>query len=258
MPRPAEGPPIAVVVPAYNEQDTITRLLDSLYYQQRLAGQSVRHIIVDNGSTDHTASRIATWHRSHDSFPLVVVDEPEKGTGAASDTGFLAAVRSGADIIARTEADCVPEPGWLPRITKNFVTRPQLKLLGGKTVAVRDREYRWGDDLLLDVSLQGARLALSVVHAANYLKVVNGGNMAILASSYEEVGGIPRTDINHSDEDVVFSRRYLEKYGMRGVHIDRGVVVATSMRRFRAYGFAGMVGHHLLPFLRAGRDVDVR
>lgn len=254
----SEGPPLAVVVPAYNEQSTITRLLDSLYLQQRLQGQETHHYIVDNGSTDATRRRIDTWAKNHDGFPLSVVDEPEKGTGAACDTGFRTAIERGAQIIARTDADCVPAHNWETKISLNFVMRPRVQLVGGRTTAIRDEHYRPGDDALLDIAIWGARAVLSAKHMANYLKVVNGSNMAVRSSSYEETGGIPRTSIECSDEDVAFSRRYIEQYGMRSVHIDRNVIVATSMRRFRAYGFFGMVGHHLLPALRAGRDVDIR
>lgn len=258
MPPAPEGSSLAVVVPAYNEQDTITNLLDSLYRQQPLHGQDIRHFIVDNGSTDATRSRVDAWQRNHDGFPLSVIEEPEKGTGTACDTGFRAAIDQGAEIVARTDADCVPALNWETKITRNFAVHPHLQLLGGRTTAIHDRQYRFGDDAVVELAVWGARAVLSAKHMANYLKIVNGGNMAIRADSYEAVGGIPRISINAADEDIIFSRRYLEQYGMRGVRIDRNVVVATSMRRFRAYGFIGMVGHHLFPSRRAGYDVDIR
>lgn len=251
--------PLAVVVPVYNEERTITTLLYGLHDQLRLGrDQLVQHVIVDNGSTDRTRQYIATWQRNHEGFPLKVIEEPERGTGAACDTGFKVAIENGAQIIARTDADCVPATDWTVKIIKNFGVRPSLQLLGGRTTALRDEHYRVGDDMLLETAILAARVVLSATHAANYLKVVNGGNMAIRAYSYENVGGIPRTSIQQSDEDVVFSRRYIKEYGMRGVHIDHNMVVATSMRRFRAYGLAGMVKHHLLPSLRANYDVDIR
>lgn len=253
-----EGASLAVVVPAYNEQNTITNLLDSLYLQQRLGGQVVNHYIVDNGSTDATRGRIERWRQSHDGFPLSVIEEAEKGTGVACDTGFRKAIENGAEIVARTDADCRPTHDWEVRISRNFMERPQTQLLGGRTVAIRDREYRLGDDAIIEFAIWGARAVLSAKHMANYLKVINGGNMAIRGASYDEVGGFPRTSIDVYDEDVAFSRHYSMRYGMKSVRIDRNVVVATSMRRFRAYGLAGMVKHHLLPSLRANHEIDIR
>jgi len=254
----SEYPNLAIVVPSFNEETTITSLLASLYGQQRLSRQNVTHIIVNNGSTDRTPEKIATWLKNHDGFPLTVIDEAMKGTGAASDTGFHAAIDGGAEVVARTDADCIPESNWAVKISNNFIKRPNLKLLGGRTVAIRDKYYRPGDDLFLGVAILGAQVALSIKNRANYLKVAIGHNTAVLAESYDVVGGIPRISINDADEDVIFSRRYLEEYGMRGVRIDQNVIVATSMRRFRAYGYIGMVGHHLFPFQRKGKDIDIR
>lgn len=258
MPQTPEKLPLAVVVPAYNEQSTITNLLSGLYKQQQLHGQSIHHYIVDNGSTDATRRSIDVWQQNHEGFPLSVIEEPEKGTGAACDTGFRTAIERGAAIMARTDADCVPAPDWEAKITRNFAARSRLQLLGGRTKAIHDGQYRIGDDTLIECAIWGARAVLSVKHMANYLKVINGGNMAIRANSYEAVEGMPRTSIDTADEDIVFSRRYLERYGMRSVRIDRSVIVATSMRRFRAYGLLGMVGHHLFPSQRQGKDIDIR
>ena len=95
------GKVISVIVPAYNEQALIGRCLDSLL-NQSLDKEAYEIIVIDNGSTDATAS-IAI----------------EKGVRVEreAEKGYVHAIRHGidvsqADIIAFTDADCRVPPDW--------------------------------------------------------------------------------------------------------------------------------------------------
>ncbi len=123
---------MAVVVPAYNEP-SIGRTLRGLYEQAQRPDE-IHHFVVDNASTDDTRARVQEFMNSHDDFPLTVLSEEKKGTGAAADTGFRAAIDAGYDIIARTDADTVPTPLWTSRISDRFHSgHNNLQLLGGKS-----------------------------------------------------------------------------------------------------------------------------
>lgn len=101
---------LAVIVPAYNEAPSIGTTLEALYRQAYR--HTSEHIIINNGSTDTTQAVVWDFARNHDDFPLSVIEEPQKGTGAAADTGVRAAIEHGATVIARTDADSVPRLNW--------------------------------------------------------------------------------------------------------------------------------------------------
>ncbi len=95
-------PGVAVVVPARNAARTLPATLDALG-AQTLAPESV--VVVDNGSSDATGA-IA---RAHPAVTQVVAG-PGRGPGPARNTGVAACA---APLVAFTDADCVPTPGWL-------------------------------------------------------------------------------------------------------------------------------------------------
>jgi glycosyltransferase involved in cell wall biosynthesis len=250
---------LAVIVPAYNEAATIEATLAALYGQAYK--HTTEHIIVDNGSTDATRSVIQRFADNHDDFPLRIIDESQKGTGAAADTGMRSAIERGATVVARTDADTLPQLNWTDRILSHFNSQTNTQLLGGRIMALRDHNYRLGDSLLMPLAVKGARVALALRHFnRGYLQAVTGGNMATKAQAYETVGGFPRTSIDELDEDIAYSLRIAQGFGRRAITINNGLVVETSMRRIRSQGWIGTALHHLVPERRqhGGQQLDVR
>jgi GT2 family glycosyltransferase len=95
--------PVSVVIPVHNGAAQLPALLAALTDQVGIGAVEV--IVVDNASTDGTAA-VAR------SFPVVsdVLHEPHPGSYVARNTGWRA---STADLVAFTDADCIPDPGWL-------------------------------------------------------------------------------------------------------------------------------------------------
>lgn len=93
---------VSVIVPARDAERLIGPLLDAL------AEQDADHevIVVDNGSRDGTAE-VAERHPSR---PQVLRRDRGGGPGAARNEGAAAAR---APVLAFTDADCRPAPGWL-------------------------------------------------------------------------------------------------------------------------------------------------
>jgi glycosyltransferase involved in cell wall biosynthesis len=100
-----EAPRTTVVVPARDAAATLPALLDALAAQEDVA-DGFEVVVVDDGSADDTAA-IA---RSHPLRPRVVAGEAG-GPGSARNLGVAVALAE--DVIAFTDADCVPDPGWL-------------------------------------------------------------------------------------------------------------------------------------------------
>ncbi|MFJ6003746.1 glycosyltransferase [Arthrobacter sp. NPDC092385] len=249
---------LAVVVPVYNEPD-VARTLDALLGQRDCP--DLRVYVVDNGSSDDTVQRVERFSAGHPTLDVRILHEQQKGTGAACDTGFRTAIADGFTLIARTDGDSEPVEDWAARIRTVFAQHPEVQLVGGTSIPLRDRYHRWGDDLLMPAALRLLRIMMAVYHLdVAYLRFVAGHNMAVRASAYLATGGIGRTSIDERDEDIDFSVRVSHRLGFRAVRIDPRLRVATSMRRVRRYGLGLMGLHHMVPALRGriSRTIDIR
>ena len=229
-------PPTArlwVVVPAYNEAD---RLADTLRALAAQTDTDFTLLVVDNGSTDGTAS-VAR------SFGAQVLVEPEKGVGCAVDTGFRHAIAAGAVHLARTDADCLPAPGWVAAARRALAEGGGLAC--GKIVARRDEHGPLGRGFFrVLVGLAAAFGRLRPAHRGDEFlapyRMHAGNNMAITAELYEACGGMPRRP---SPTDRTFLNR-VRRTTTAIVH-SREMVVANSTRRIRAYGIVGTAKWYL-------------
>lgn len=93
-----------VVIPTYNEAETIIGLLDAL---QRSA-PNVDVLIVDDNSPDGTAEIVRHDGRAH-----LLLREEKAGLGSAYRAGFAWAIGRGYDVIAQMDADLSHPPDRL-------------------------------------------------------------------------------------------------------------------------------------------------
>jgi dolichol-phosphate mannosyltransferase len=82
---------ITILLPAYNEEATIARVIAAIHAEVRLdGGEGYEILAVDDGSTDATA-RILDDLAAHDGALTVIHHPRNLGLGAALKTGFRAA-----------------------------------------------------------------------------------------------------------------------------------------------------------------------
>ncbi|GHF54873.1 glycosyl transferase [Streptomyces mashuensis] len=239
--------PLWVVVPAHQEAARITGTLDALAAQH---DRAFTLVVVDNASTDGTAGLAHEFARRAP-FPVHVLHEPDKGVGCAVDTGFQYAIAHGATLLARTDADCLPHPGWTA--AARAALHRGAGLVCGRIEARRDEHGPLGRAafraLVVLAALFG-RLRPAHHRRHGYLapyRMHAGNNMAVTAGLYEAVGGMPRRP---SPTDRTFLNR-VRRHTTAIVHA-RDMVVENSTRRLRAYGLAGTArwyldkgpGHH--------------
>lgn len=93
---------VSVVVPARNAAATLPETLRALAAQELDGGYEV--ILVDDGSTDATGALASA------AGARVVRHEQARGSAAARNAGVAVA---SANVLAFTDADCAPAPGWL-------------------------------------------------------------------------------------------------------------------------------------------------
>jgi glycosyltransferase involved in cell wall biosynthesis len=97
-------PAVSVIIPARDAAPTLERTLAALSAQT--IGDAFEVVVVDDGSRDRTPE-IA---RAHGSFVRLVSNSESGGPGAARNRGVQEAA---APVLAFTDADCFPTPGWL-------------------------------------------------------------------------------------------------------------------------------------------------
>jgi glycosyltransferase involved in cell wall biosynthesis len=121
-------PDVSVVVPVRNGADVIGECLDAIAAQRDAPDYEV--VVVDNGSTDGTA-QVAGKH----AVGARVVTETRPGSYAARNAGI--AVAAGR-ILAFTDADCLPEPGWLAAAAT--AVDAGADLVGGRVTMTRSSD----------------------------------------------------------------------------------------------------------------------
>jgi len=225
-----------VVVPYYNEAAGIAATLDALYAQ---SDTGFTLVCVDNGSSDAGAVVVRAWAARHPDLRVVMLEERQKGTGAASDTGFRDAIRLGARWVARTDADCIPDRDWIANLKWAF-REERLELVIGQILPRRD-DYplTLRDRLVLPLMLRVAENFGRLHRRGPQFKypyiMCAGNNLAITASMYERAGGFPRTAIEETHEDRVLAESV--RTLTTGARKKRDVVVYNSIRRVRRYGY---------------------
>jgi hypothetical protein len=101
---------VAVLVPAYNEAESIGQVLDRI--PPTVSGQPTAVLVVDDGSRDGTAE-VAERHGA-----VVAKHVINRGGGAAMRTGYRLLADSGADIVVTLDADGQHRPEEMERLVK--------------------------------------------------------------------------------------------------------------------------------------------
>jgi len=144
-----------VVIPTYNERDTVDAILDAILRQN--LGLDV--LFVDDNSPDGTAARIK--ERAGEDSHVKLIERPGKmGLGTAYVAGFKYAIAGGYDVVFEMDADFSHDPLDLPRLLER--TRDCDFVLGSRYV-----------DGISVVNWPLRRLLLSYF-ASKYTRVITG------------------------------------------------------------------------------------
>jgi glycosyltransferase involved in cell wall biosynthesis len=112
----SQAPTVGIVIPAYNEEDTIRACVLAALDQTVPADEI---IVVDNKSTDMTAEILRELAEEFPHAPLIVLQQNEaQGITPARNMGFDAVT---SDVIGRIDSDSVLEPNWVEETKKVFL-----------------------------------------------------------------------------------------------------------------------------------------
>lgn len=106
-----------VVIPTYNEQDNLQRLIEQVLLQD----ESLHVLVVDDNSPDGTGQLADELSRLNER--VNVLHRPAKlGLGSAYRDGFRLAMELGADLLIEMDADFSHDPSILPLFLEKIKT----------------------------------------------------------------------------------------------------------------------------------------
>jgi len=209
LPPPGSGLRLIVVIPAWNEEEAVSKVLQSLY-SQKLPYEQFEVIVVDNGSSDSTTSIVLNFAR-HSDMAVQLVVEPVKGCLRAVRTGMdvalhrLAQVSSPQEgVIATIDADDQVGPHWVATVLQ-IMTKRKTDMIRGPTQlaqplpsqvelcvkALCDIENRVNGYVeLARLRLEEALSRIGRQDQLLWLPRITGPNIAITRAAYITVGGL--------------------------------------------------------------------
>ena len=227
-----ETPFVSVIVPVYNGADTIGACLEALLAQDYPADRR-EIIIVDNNSTDETARVVRA-------LPVTYVAERAAQSSYAARNAGVAAARG--DLLAFTDADCVPARDWLRRGVAVFADAN----VGGVAGTIRP----------LPPTTIAQRYAVET-HALSQETAVQGNSFRPAAytanafyrrTAWEAAGGFDPQVRSGGDADLAW--RVQECHGLRIAYAPDAVVahrhresVRGLLRQRRLYGYGSVVNY---------------
>ncbi len=97
-----------IVIPAYNEQDNIRKVIDDWYPVVCETGESSRLLVIDDGSRDDTWKVLQAETEKRPQ--LIVKHKANSGHGSTILVGYKQALEEGADYVFQTDSDGQTDP----------------------------------------------------------------------------------------------------------------------------------------------------
>jgi cellulose synthase/poly-beta-1,6-N-acetylglucosamine synthase-like glycosyltransferase len=197
LPQPTVWrPPVDVIVPAYNEEANIARLLGSIDIAAARYGGPVRVVVSNDGSSDHTEPIARQVIASFSCANGTVLTAPNGGQSAALNRALAI---TGAQVVIRIDGDCVMGPDALVYAVPWFGD-PQIGMVGAMEQP-RPDNVTWFHRMRAFETLfqfRFARLGQSLVDG---VVVIPGTFTAFLRDPAIRVGGFT-TGMNGEDTDL--------------------------------------------------------
>ena len=215
--RDVDPPSVSVVVPAYNEEQTIALSVNAILQSDY---PSFEVIVVNDGSTDATEQCLEPFIRAQS---IVYLRQPNGGKASALNAGIA---HARGDIIVFTDADSLMLPDTIARMAMWF-SNPDVQAVSGNDAPVAPATAL--QKLLAITTHIGSGLVRRALSVAGVLPVISGNNGAVRASVLKQVGGFD--NIWGEDLDLTFK---LHEIGARIVFDPDAMVLCEVPRTFGA------------------------
>jgi len=155
-------PTIYIIIPAYNEADTIPSIIHSL--PETIRGYKITPLVVSDGSADETAQRANVGDA------IVVEHAINQGQGGALQTGFEIAESNGADIVVTMDADGQHPVEELTQIISPIINGEAEYVMGSRHLGTDDSD----NSIVRQSGIQTFTMLINVLTKANITDCTNG------------------------------------------------------------------------------------
>jgi cellulose synthase/poly-beta-1,6-N-acetylglucosamine synthase-like glycosyltransferase len=228
MPARARGtaqPFVSVLVAARNEERHLPECLQTLV-SQTYPSDKVEIIVVDDRSTDGTASIVETFASRNSNIRLVRIAEKPNGVSGKKYALQRGIEQSCGEILMFIDADCTVRPTWVQSVARYFSNDVGL-VIGFSSVSARStfERFQQADFLALMAAACGAA---NLGHPL----AASGQNLAYRRQAYDDAGGFSGILHRISGDDVIILHRIRRTGRWR-------IVFASDARAFTATRPAG-------------------
>ncbi|MGQ0657624.1 MAG: glycosyltransferase [Chromatiales bacterium] len=189
-------PFFSIIVPTCSRPQALSACLESL------AGLHYPHelyevIVVDDGSELPSEGIVARYRQR---IRLTLIRQENAGPASARNAG---AQRAQGELLAFTDDDCRPEPGWLGCLARAFGQAPDC-MVGGRTVNVlTDNLYSVTSQLIVDIVYRHYNAD------PRQARFVASNNLAMRAQDFHHIGGFD--PVFRTSEDRELCDRWLHQ-----------------------------------------------
>ena len=238
-----DAPAISVVVSTYNRADRLPLALQAIGRQKGDIPYEV--IVVDNNSTDETASVVAAIVADDDRMRYVF--EPQQGLSYGRNTGIALAR---APIVAFSDDDVRVAEDWILELKRAFDDHPDIDYVGGRVLPCWIEpppawltSSHWSPLAVQDYG------STPVVSGPDHAVCLVGASLAFRRTVFEKVGlfspalGRIKDGIGSTEDHEMQLRVW--RAGMRGLYAPSVLAVAdvTADRLSKSYHRRWHTGH---------------
>ena len=198
----ADGPAVTVVVCTRNRAEGLRNALRSLS-GLNVDGLWAEVLVIDNGSSDHTAEVVKDAARISP-FPVRRVHEPKPGVANARQRGVEEA---GGEWVAFFDDDQLAHPGWLKSLLA-LAEAKDAKFVGGRVVLALPAGHAHRRLAPFTEMLLGASVRMTTARPYDRKTTPGAGNMMVRREVFEAVG--PFDPTLDRGEDTDFYMRAVE------------------------------------------------
>lgn len=185
---------ISLIIAARNEEKRIPMLLEALQ-ELDYPRESYEIIIVNDHSKDNTAKLLAEYDGKNNIRVLNYTENRKDLIGKKAAISH-AIKHSKYDILAFTDADCIPDPNWLRAISAGFDEKTDYML--GYTFVLRDKDSsiysRKNFERAIYYSLAAAGMYFHLPITSSASNMIYRKSVFVASAGFEGIGNIASGD----------------------------------------------------------------
>jgi len=211
---------LSVIIPARNEENNITNLLNALA-QQSYPKDFFEIIVVDDFSEDATADIVRKFPLPNLTLIQLNISSQSSSKKKAIEAGIN---KAAGDLIITTDADCIPSQYWL-EIINNFYIKTRAAFIAAPVKFSHNQSLLQLFQSLDFLTLQGITAASvsSGVHS-----MCNGANLAYKKEAFIHVNGFEGIDNIATGDDMLLMHKIRKKYPGKIFYLKQQDAIVTT------------------------------